>query len=288
MIYDCFTFFNEFDLLKMRLKLVAPHTDRIVIVEADTGFNGKPKDFNFFTRREEFREWEEKIIYVKVEDTPSNAPNEWFRETYQRNAIERALLLASPDDIIFISDVDEIPNIPIVLNGMTNSDVYSLEYGLYYYYLNLRSTRNWSKAKVIRRRAMCASPNEIRNMPGIPTIKSCGWHFSYLMNPEMISEKITSFSHQEYNTEEINNIDAIKNAMKNGVDLFGRRDQIFLPEPLDPCIKQSITKELEKYILPDTKGSLVNNFKSIFRREKAKIHRDGRRKYIKNLLGYFS
>lgn len=111
MIYDCFTFYNELDLLRLRLRLLAPVVDRFVLVEMDRTQTGLAKPMFFAEHREEFREYLDKIIYVPVTDTPDFAVqyDNWLLENYQRNAILRGLRGCQADDIIIVSDLDEIP-----------------------------------------------------------------------------------------------------------------------------------------------------------------------------------
>lgn len=110
-IYDCFTFFNEFELLELRLKLLDPVVDYFVIVEANKTQRGIPKSFNFEKQKDNFSAYAEKIIYVKVTDLPAyKGDRDWGIENYQRNCIARGLQNCKPNDLIIISDLDEIPN----------------------------------------------------------------------------------------------------------------------------------------------------------------------------------
>jgi beta-1,4-mannosyl-glycoprotein beta-1,4-N-acetylglucosaminyltransferase len=110
-IYDCFTYFNEFELLELRLNVLKDVVDYFVLVEANKTHKNDNKDFNFEKNKEMFKEYLDKIIYIKVEDMPSfDSNNEWELENYQRNCIIRGLENTHPEDIIFISDIDEIPD----------------------------------------------------------------------------------------------------------------------------------------------------------------------------------
>jgi beta-1,4-mannosyl-glycoprotein beta-1,4-N-acetylglucosaminyltransferase len=117
MIYDCFTFFNELDLLEIRLHELNEIVDRFVLVEANRTFQGEPKPYYFKENANKFSQFTDKIIYVAIEihdcDLRSHirtyAVNAtWAREYYQRDQISRGLSNASPDDLIIVSDVDEI------------------------------------------------------------------------------------------------------------------------------------------------------------------------------------
>lgn len=130
-MYDCVTFFNELELLDIRLSLLNDVVDYFVIVEMNQTHRGKRKEWIFENNKERYSKYKNKIIYVQVDDPPKYNPNllidrgdgtkngDWSLENYQRNAIMRGLMNCSPNDIILISDIDEIPN-PVVLNNILN------------------------------------------------------------------------------------------------------------------------------------------------------------------------
>lgn len=122
-VYDCFTFYNEFELLELRLKSLWDIVDYFVIVEANKTFSNQPKPFYFEERKDEFKEFLPKIRHIKgVVDLPFNGPGDWTIENAQRDLISKGLEDAEPDDLIFISDLDEIPD-PNILNRLQNNQV---------------------------------------------------------------------------------------------------------------------------------------------------------------------
>ena len=88
-IYDCFTFYNEFDLLDLRIAEMYDHVDYMVLVEADHTFQNEPKHFNFKHRMKEY-EHLDKLIYIGVEDMPLSS-DPWVNERHQRDSIMLAL-----------------------------------------------------------------------------------------------------------------------------------------------------------------------------------------------------
>src|SRR5271156_187621 len=113
MIYDCFTFFNELELLELRLNELAGVVVKFVLVEATKTFSNKPKPLHFQENRARFAAFENKIIHVVVEDAPDTS-DAWVIERFQRNAIERGLRGCKPDDWVLVSDLDEIPRATVV------------------------------------------------------------------------------------------------------------------------------------------------------------------------------
>ena len=113
-IYDCFQYFNEENILDLRLNILAEEVDFFVIVESTTDHQGNAKKLNF--DKSKFKKFEKKILYVVVEDTadtikkPHLGQNSLV-ERHQRNSIVRGLKNCADNDLIIISDVDEIPNL---------------------------------------------------------------------------------------------------------------------------------------------------------------------------------
>ena len=120
-IYDCFPFFNEFELLELRLETFYDIVDSFVIVEADKTHANIPKPFNFYERRDEFKKYFPKIHYVMDNSAVDyKGAGDWSIENNQRNSIMKGLAQAEPDDLIMISDLDEFPN-PATLKTLIES-----------------------------------------------------------------------------------------------------------------------------------------------------------------------
>lgn len=232
MIYDCFTFYNEVELLELRLKLLYNIVDFFVIVEADKTHRGEDKEFNFLRNKKKFAKYNKKIKYIQVYDSPRCSGNgDWSIENFQRNCIMRALNECDPEDIIIISDVDEIPN-PSVLKNIFLQEVFLLkksrikntirqilrycttkptwlikkhffsdminktgiacEQKLFYYYINCQSEMRWYGSVIVKYKLL-TTPQDIRNARElIPYMKNAGWHFSYLGGVNRIQLKLNS------------------------------------------------------------------------------------------------
>lgn len=218
-IYDCFTFYNELDLLELRLHELYTTVDGFVIVESNQTFTNRSKPWNFETHAHRFEKFLDKIRYVKVEDMPGST-NPWHNEHHQRNAIVRGIDDVSADDLVIISDVDEIPRAAAV-ERMRASDqtIFALRMPIYNFkfnYMKLNPDR-YSVWAMAARRAVFDEivPNSLRDMrfgffdapyqfvnAGCEVIEHGGWHFGYLGDREYLIDKAQSFSHQEVNTPE--------------------------------------------------------------------------------------
>lgn len=243
-VYDCFLFFNELDLLEIRLNELNDVVDKFVIVESTESFSKKKKPLYFQENKERFSEFLEKIIHVIVDNTPvfpdrpgrmgtmhSRHDVEWF----QRDCISRGLAGCEKEDIIILSDVDEIPSRSAVLEikkTLSEKDtVVSLNHRFFYYFLNGLCVQNGLESSwwgtTACRFGSFPGPEALRRLKGTAEtrILNGGWHFSYLGGPEMIALKIESIAHAEWDNDKIKNLDRIKSVLEKGEDLFDRRDK---------------------------------------------------------------
>lgn len=196
-LYDCFIFSTELDLLGFRLDLLHHVVDYFVIVEATHTYSGLPKDLVFRDNRQRFSNYLDKIIHVVVDDLPTGDTDRWSREIYQRNAIRRGLTEAAQDDLILISDVDEIPNPEVIVQlGNQPFATASLELRACYFRGNWEAPTPWPLTRVARFSAL-QSPQELRDSQPLFRVPNAGAHLSYLMTNSEIVRKFSSFSHSE-------------------------------------------------------------------------------------------
>ena len=217
-IYDCFTFFNEFELLELRLRELYDHVDHFVIVEANRTFQNKEKPFYYKENSERFAQWADKIVYCEVVDMPADT-DAWARERHQRDAIVRAVADAAPEDIIMISDADEIPR-PETVDYLRTNDrsiwgfrmpLFNFRYN--YMLVNQDCYTVWSGAL---RKKLLVSAEDFRRMRHalndfeygaqdamLEIVEHAGWHFTYLGNEDFAKTKIQSFAHAETNRPDI-------------------------------------------------------------------------------------
>ena len=124
-IYDCFTFFNELELLELRLKILSPYVDYFGLVESNVTHRGKSKPLYFDLNKENFSAYKDKIIYLKLNtNTKETHPYDWSIENLQRNTILNGLNNCQDNDLIIISDLDEIPN-PKILQQIKENTLFT-------------------------------------------------------------------------------------------------------------------------------------------------------------------
>ncbi len=231
MVYDCFTFFNELDLLEIRLNVLKDVVDRFVLVEAGETHAGRPKPMMFAENRARFATFADRIAYVAVERFPSVCTTDWARENWQRNAISKGLEGAQDGDAVLISDLDEIPRPEAVRANIGRKGVTAFDQTYYAYYLNYRNVRQqwWLGTRMVSYRdflhafdgvdvvrneflppavneGTTASKIRCRVLPrargGQRVVRNGGWHFTSLGGAQAVAQKIASFAHQEYNPGE--------------------------------------------------------------------------------------
>ena len=260
MIYDAFLFFNELDLLDIRLNLLNDVVDKFVIVESTVTFSGKPKNLFFNENKHMFEKFNDKIIHIVVDDTPvnfnniefisspstqqeifknkilkylnestgwnRNNPNEiqWGREIYQRESIINGLLNCDDNDLIIISDVDEIPN-PLELMKIKDSDqsdVFEFKQNMFYYNLSTLKERRWSGPKIAHWSIIKENSLNIlrQNKLTNNVVEDGGWHLSFMGGENRIKDKLEAYAHQEYNNNTIK--ENISRNIQSKNDLFFR------------------------------------------------------------------
>lgn len=237
-VFDCFTFFNELDLLKVRLELLNDSVDYYVIVESNLTHSGLKKDYYIEDNWQSLSNWHSKIIYIKINQSVDEVKNSkyytgnslsWALENQQRDSISDIKENVSSDDLIMIGDLDELPNPSTILHLKQTGlkEAHSLVMLLHYYYMNCKSVgpeAHWNGTVVCSGDIFKQTNAQLlRNNRNIyPKIEYAGYHFSYLGGVEKVIAKIQSFAHTEYNREEIITHDYIEQCLDNGKDIFGR------------------------------------------------------------------
>lgn len=278
MVIDCIPFFNEIDILKLRLGILGPYVDKFVIEEATMTFSGEAKELCFEKNKDMFREYLDKIIYVVVDDTPTDASTH-ERDYFQKNYLVKGLKQAgaTEDDVIIFGDVDEIPN-PVVLEDIIkNFDktrVYHLAQRNFYGFMNMEEvsgnilsiTNEFPDFKGTDRKWLGTKVTSLVNIPkeGIVRLRDIikvtdprsvrvadgGWHFSYMggcheTNPiKRMGVKIKAAAHQEYNDREI--LAETMDRLILGQDIFGR-DARFERVEVDESFPEYLREHIAEY-----------------------------------------
>lgn len=192
MIWDCFIFHDELDLLQCRLETLDGAVDRFVIAEAGMTFQGEPKPLHFLMHERRFSRWRDRIAHIHA-DTLCGATS-WDREAAQRDLIGLADI--PPDDLVLLSDVDELPR-PEALGRVRAEGVTAFQMKFHCFAVDWLHPAPWQGTLAARRRDI-PSFSQLRNQRDLaPRILDAGWHFSWLGSKEGHLRKLLSFSHTE-------------------------------------------------------------------------------------------
>jgi hypothetical protein len=264
-IYDCFPFYNELDLLELRLTELYEKVDHFVLVEAGSTHQGNLKPYFFAENKDRYAQWADKIIHIQVDDMPNDS-DAWVNEAHHRDQIMQGLVDADAGDLVIISDLDEIVR-PAALDYMKSSEqsIFALRMSLHNFKFNyMRVTPGeydvWGMAS---RRSILddISPTEFRRLrfqftaapykfknDGCEVIEHAGWHFGYMGNNEWLTNKARNFAHAEVNRPEfIEQIDVEKSiAERREWNRGNATDQYEIVE-LDSYFPKSVINNPGKY-----------------------------------------
>ena len=263
-IYDCFSYWDENILLDLRLNILNDYVDYFVIVEGNKTWQNNSKKLQFDIN--DFNNFKKKIIYIPVEDMP-DGDDPYLRENFQRNCISRGIKNASEDDIIMISDLDEIPNPEKISEFKNNMQYAAFKQNHYYYKMNLQSIRNpnWFGSRICVKKFL-KSPQWLRNLKFKKRpfwridklrlnniIENGGWHFCNLKNVEELLYKYSNLceTNDPYHFKEkidpkFLKIDEIKKKILLGEDIIGR-DEKYESVKIDDSYPMYLLKNLNLY-----------------------------------------
>lgn len=258
-IYDTFTFFNELDLLEIRLNILDAVVDQFVLVEATKTFQNDNKPLYFAENKGRFSGFLHKLTHVIVDDMPDSA-NTRLLEAHQRNAIARGLVDCALDDQVLLSDLDEIPNPDAVRRAAEVKGVKAFRQSLHYYYINyvcdelaglpwtiMADAGRFAVPQSMRQLLISTQAALLGNGSSVDVtlIDNGGWHFSYLGGLDAILRKLNAFADPEYNKQAYRDAEKISQAMECGKDLFGR-DLQFRKVPLDEYFPEYLRMNLNR------------------------------------------
>ena len=248
-IFDCCMYFDEEIVLDLRLNTLDKYVDYFVIVESSFTHRGDKRNLKFDHKK--FEKFKDKIIYLTFDKEPEGIEevyendndgeksrkyilNAAKRENGQRDYIINGLQNANPEDLILISDVDEIPNLEELKLENLKEKIFMFQQDMFYYKFDLKLPDIvWSGTKGCRKKDLI-SPQWLRNVKdkkyslfrldiifskikynSIKFIKNGGWHFSNIKSPKEIEHKLKSYLHHREFDQEPLSLDQIDSIIKN-------------------------------------------------------------------------
>ena len=248
-IFDCFMYFDEEIVLDLRLNILDKYVDYFIIVESIYTHRGDKRNLKFDPKK--FTKFQNKIKYFIYDEIPEKIEpilendnendkarkyimNAVYRENGQRDFISSGLKDAKDNDLILISDVDEIPNLNNLNFNALKEKIIIFRQDMFYYKLNLKLPNLiWSGTKACKKKDLL-SPQWLRNIKdrkypffrldtffskkkytNIKFIDNGGWHFSNIKTAQEIKHKLRSYLHHQEFDENPMTTNEIENVIKN-------------------------------------------------------------------------
>ena len=289
-IYDCFMYFDEDLLLDIRLNTLNKFVKKFVITEATYTHNGNKKELRFNINK--FKKFKDKITYLIVDRQPENILdlvdgenrekrgeklilNGMARDYFQRENLSRGLVDAASDDLILVSDLDEIPNLEDIDFTNIKNNILIFEQKMFYYKLNLfYQDYTWLGTKATKKKNF-KSPQWIRNIKGknypkwridtlisskkysnLVFIKNGGWHFTCLRSPEELEKKLLNFAHHYEFEESGLNINDLKKLIEEKRVMYDHN----IDQKGYKWSGKSILKNIDVKFLPDYISSNLKKY----------------------------
>jgi beta-1,4-mannosyl-glycoprotein beta-1,4-N-acetylglucosaminyltransferase len=254
-IVEAVLFNNELELLEARLHEGDGIVDRWIVIEADKTFTGRSKPLHFVEHRDRFAAFADRIWNFAVRTSTLDI-SPWERESRQRNVLNGFMQAFDPDDLIVLSDGDELTKAecwPEIEGATADGQSVSLHKPTWYYTLTwalpddgpaVSSYR--SKAARVRTLREYQMISDWANDLSFPVVPHSGWHLSCLGGPARLLEKLQSFSHQEINTAEWATYENCRRLIQDGVDCaLQRAATLTRTDPAGP--EWLVTEGIKKY-----------------------------------------
>ena len=292
-IYDCTTFYSEKMMLKVRFNILNKSVHKFIIVESAFSHSGEKKDFNFDIN--DYPEFKDKIIYLKIYKEPTNLYTEIEKLTnpiYKRlNSIKRieqsydymmnGISDAQDEDLIIISDNDEIPNLNSNKFKKSNKNFIIFKQLLFYYKFNLfHELMPWFGSKACKKKYLISFSN-LRNLKNksyplwridtylsdikqtnLDIIDDGGWHFTNIKNPVDLFKKMKNFGHHDEFDESNLTIEDLKEKINNGIVFYNHFAD---KNSKDKWKYNHKLKKIENYLLPNYLIENKDNFNKWFK-----------------------
>ena len=269
-VIDCFAFFNEVEILEIRLNELSEVVDQFILVEGTRTFQKKEKPLYFEKNKDLFKPFLDRITHVVVDSWPGffhkfRVPNFFDYENYQREFALKGLQGLPKDTNIIFSDVDEIPKASEVARYKDSDEIKIFEQRFYNYWLNnlcifydtqgkdLPAQKNKNGLGLWRGSVMVPiwriqtikKTRLFRDLQSGPInlIEEGGWHFSYIGDVARVKKKLEAYSHSEYNVS----LEDLEMLMKEGTNVIPDEETKFKLERIDESYPNYLRSHQEKF-----------------------------------------
>ena len=264
-IIDLCYFFDELDLLEIRLNVLDKFVDKFILIDATTSYGGVPHTPLHPERMERFAKWKDKLEYYVVDDFPNDkdlleltmknsnigaGEHYWVREFYIKESAKKALTHLQDEDIVFINDLDEFwnPDVFDKLTDFTDFDYIRPKQQARYYYFNNRCSEinGWTGTVVTRYKHIknnCLNDIRTRSKTPCLEIENGGWHFGFIVSLDNKKHKMQDRPHPEYTQW----LAGLEDAIKNNRDYRGRGYTYWIDDNLPPYLIENKEKWIKQF-----------------------------------------
>ena len=287
-IYDCFMYFDEDMLLDLRLNILNKYVKKFVITESTYLHSGNKKKLNFDIKN--FTQFKDKIEYIVVDEPPKGIEkikdedsievknkkildNSLKRENNQRNLQAQGLKNANDNDLVLLSDLDEIPNL---VNFKYQNKITLFIQNVFYYKFNLiQPDYKWMGTRACKKMHLI-KPQWLRNIKGksypiwrldtifsrkkymnVNFVNDGGWHFTSIKKPKDIHYKLSNFMHHLEYEESGLNISDMERMVKEKKILYDHKTD----QKKEKYTGNQKLKKISNKILPDYILSNLDKYK---------------------------
>lgn len=244
MIYDCFMFNKELDMLEFRFKELYDYVDYFILIESSKTHTNSSKELYYNNNKSRYTEYSKKVIHIVMDDDialnlyklcPKNVTTQWIIENGTRIFLTQFILIndsIKEDDIIMMSDLDEIPDVDILQNISNIKLPTRLGMDLFYYNFELKLEDNWFGTTICNKSLLHNLDLQQLRLDAqnwFGYIKNAGFHLTYFFRPDELLYKLNTYGHSSELSSDIKNIDYIKHCLDNNNNLFTGKKIISLP-----------------------------------------------------------
>lgn len=237
-ILDTFLFTHEFDMLELRLRTLWSVVDKFLLMEGDHNFANKPKAMRFNEQVDRFAWAKDKLIHMQHIGPFAEGNGDTYVENQHRQYLfdtAQTIEGFSDNDIMLISDVDELPSLEVV-ERLKNEQLpmpFLLKQEFYYYNINCHRGKKWNGTIACRmnQNLNIGCLREERGTLPYADVNT-GWHLCHFYDSQGIREKLEHSSHQEYNNPKFYDLEHLKQCVKENKNFLGKKDGELSPEPL--------------------------------------------------------
>ena len=260
-LIDCITFFDNNYIFDFRYNVIKDYVDKFIVCESLFDHKNNPKKVNFDLEKK-YKD-NPQVVHLILKRPFPKKTNPWQNQAIQREYILENLSFTDDDDLIFFFDPDEIPNPNLLSNfvlikkyGIFLQKIYNYKFNLFNPYETPWEGTKVCKKKNLKSIDFMREKIKTKNLKyrfyrldkekSIEIFDSGGWHFTNLMQPELISKKLKTFAHSEFSGDQFSSVEIIKKKIEEKVDLFNRGHKYSYVK-IDDTFPKYLIKNLEKY-----------------------------------------